>query len=301
MDRAVKATGLEFFVTPKEYVLLNSTTEAVKLEDAGECFWIPPRSKIVRQHPKSASDPQYREVPHSMIGPEGRLIPGTLIIRDKIEKDISGAEYVKFNAALAIKTRLGIDPETGTYTGPLAMRGISVVPPKADLETIRKIDREGISRWKRWQYRDAMAMVCAHDSKNAKRKAAGMEPQPKDDKLMRAEILLKQLEEEERARLEKEFTEISQVPAGLEDTEYSLFSEPDFREKEVDLAPPVEETPAPEPEKVMVASPKVEKGNLIPEELVSLLESNPKAMKLLRSKYNIRKRHYDTKKDRVTG
>jgi len=110
---------------------------------------------------------------------------------------------------------------------------------------------------------------------------------------------LKELETDERARLEREFTEIVQVPAGLEDAEYALFSESEtgiqgLPEEEEKVVESVEAAPMDEPEPPKKAEPKAVKASAgveTPEEIVNRLVNNPKAMALFKFKYNVRKRH----------
>jgi hypothetical protein len=294
--------GLEFMVQPKEYILLNSTDEEIILQHHGETRRIPPRNKVVKKHHK------YPDVPCSMRDAQGRYIPGTLTLSDIVIPNSLGGAEVVWNAAEAIKERLGIDINTGTYTSALALRGVSVVPPDASIELIRRIDADGIERWKKFRIRQAAALVATYDSRNEKRKAEGLSPLAPDEKYMRAEAALNQLRAEEAIRLKEEFTKITQIELAPE-PDNEMFEDPEvgtsvLLTSEVQEAPPasVDDTPIPVAEAAaeLTGEPTPPAlrtvDSLSAMEKLQLLEDDPKAIRALRIKYNVRKRSYAKRK-----
>lgn len=274
--------GLDFMIQPKEYVLLNSTDEEIIMQHHGETRRIPPRNKVVKPHKK------YTDVPHSMQDAQGRYIPGTLIIADIVAEGPMGGTQIVWQAAQAIKERLGIDTQTGTYTAAMALRGLSVVPPDADMELIRKIDADGIARWKKFRIRQAAALVANYDARNEKRKATGLGALAPDVQYLRAEAALNQLRSEEAKRLKDEFTKITQV---------ELAPEPDnemFEDPEPEQLPEIVQEVHGEPQVIVPAqdvgpAPRTV-DSLSALEKLDLLKADPKAMKILKVQYNLRRR-----------
>jgi hypothetical protein len=282
--------GLDFMIQPKEYILLNSTDMEIILQHHGETRRIPPRNKVIKKHKK------YSDVPCSMKDAKGRYIPGTLVIGDIVADAPMGGKEIVWQAAEAIKERLGIDTNTGTYTSAMALRGLSVVPPDADMELIKKIDADGVARWKQFRIREAAATIATYDDRNEKRRALGGSALPPDEKYLRAEAALKHLRSEEAARLIEEFSKISQVELAPEE-ENEMFEDPDplpeseaLREVADELAPPVVDAPTPEE---IPQPPNIHEMSAL--DKIKALEDDPKAMKAFKVKYNIRKRSYARK------
>jgi len=284
--------GLDFMIQPKEYILLNSTDEEIIMEHHGETRRIPPRNKVVRANPK------YSDVPKSMQDPQGRYIPGTLVVSDIVASNEMGGNSVVWSAAEAIKIRLGIDTNTGTYTSIMALRGLSVVPPDASIELIRKIDADGIKRWKKFRIRQAAALIAAYDARNEKRKAHDLPAIAPDEKYLRAEAALAHLRSEEAKRLKDEFTKIVQVELAPE-SDHAMYEDPEAGMSTLDV--PDDNTPEPEPAVVppltvdQLPKPRTI-DTLSAMEKLQLLEEDPKAVKALKAKYNIRKRAYAKRK-----
>lgn len=240
----------------REFVVHNATDEQVVITYDAETRWIPPVNQITYPHPK------FTDTCHSAKDSNGDWIPGTLILRDVYnEKDLGefGESRSLWSAANAIKHALGIDVRTGQADSDYAKRGLSVMPPNPEPETVAAIVADGRDRYEEWRIKQARETVDSYDDKNAARARVSMNPVPAGQDYHKAAAILKAYDEKQK-RLAAE----SMASMELRNLPYEKAA------PQAEPAPVVQETAAPSLR-----------------EQVEALVNNPEAMKLLKDDYRM--------------
>lgn len=213
MGHVSKKATAAFIQKPQEFVLLNSTNSDIYFEWHAEKIVVPAADRICPKHPKYvAGDQNYADVRHSAMTKDGKYIPGTLVVRDRIRDGEFGARIVEWSAAEAIQTKLGIDTETGEYTGAYALRGLSLLPEDLDDEAVAEIAAEGRLRWEEWEVRTASEIVQEENIRQDSYKKAGKTATPAAPHVEQAAAFLKVVAERRQVSM-RELLGIPDQPA----------------------------------------------------------------------------------------
>lgn len=120
---------------------------------------------------------------HADTDADGDLIPGSYVVEDEFEAIPEiGDEVLIWDAVKAVRHVLGIQPASdGTLsvaTSPYALGGLSILPRHSTKEQWKAAAAAGEKRAFVVEVENARTFIASIDEKNAKRKAAGMDPVP---------------------------------------------------------------------------------------------------------------------------
>lgn len=270
---------VEFRVPKRQFILHNAGPEPVELRYGGETKVVPPSTEVIYPHP------QYPEMFASGKDADGDYIPGTIQLEDIYEKDpVTGAEKLIWDCWEAAKHCLGLDPRTGEALGKQAARGTSLIPQGASKEDIAEISAAGRLRYEDFRIGEARAVVAAHDEDNARRRRQGHIEIPGDSSYEQALMVLAAASERQKRKVAQIFGDPVQVvaPETGEATRLEA-AEPDADGLETFIREQLTN------EAHKMALEDETKTLADASALVERLEQDPKIMKALRAKYQMRK------------
>lgn len=167
------------FAPQREFMIHNASDDEIVLGYDGETFTIPSADQVVEPHHKFA------DTFCSGRDSVGNLIPGTLIVRDKIDDrnanaDLEGnrARGDRWDAAAAVRHCLGVDPKTKIPGSVWYERGISLLPIGATPDLVKATQKAGAARWEKFRLHNDRELVNSVMAKSAKEKALGFYPTP---------------------------------------------------------------------------------------------------------------------------
>lgn len=120
-----------------------------------------------------------------VIDSDGDPIPGTVVVKDifnEFDTD-TGEVILKYNAEAAVRSFLGLPPigsrtaiDLKTAKGHLVDAGLTLLPKTPTKAYVRSILEDAQVRVDRYTYTMSQDILMAHESKNVKRREAGMAP-----------------------------------------------------------------------------------------------------------------------------
>jgi len=186
MSNLIPPSLMGMLQLPREFLVLNPTDESIACGYDGENFVVPACDEVL--HP----DPKNPDVPHSGFSSLGQLIPGTLVVKDKIgpRAMCDGGRGDGWSAAQALTHCLGLDPKTGTSTGPYAKKGLSLLPMNPDPQLVEATRSAGRERYDIFMLAWAREHVNGYNERQAKHRSLGLYPEPLPQSYERAKALL---------------------------------------------------------------------------------------------------------------
>lgn len=183
MSSAATIQALEnipgLFTPQREFCIHNSSDEPIALCYDGDDFVVPAFNEVQKPHPK------YPEVFHSMQDAEGNFIPGTLVIRDKIENRNANADLLgkdsrgdRWDSAAAVRHCLGVDLKSKQPSSAWWNKGISLLPIGATPDVIKAAVKDGRERWAKFQLVSDRELVNSFAARTSKEKQLGLLPMP---------------------------------------------------------------------------------------------------------------------------
>jgi hypothetical protein len=209
---------------------------------------------------------------------DGDWVPGSLVLRDVLQLFMNGQEGQVWSAANAIRHALEIDVKSGVATGKYAERGISMLPPTPSKDMVRRVAEEGRRRFEAWRLKQAKEVLEAYETRIAALKSAGHAPIPLGPDYDRARAILEASREVERDKYKPLV-----APAKPEPQAPLPF--PIYQATETESEPVTDEQLA----NLIAGKIQAKSPALDAQALVSQLLSDPLAMKLLKTKYKVRK------------
>jgi hypothetical protein len=260
------------FLSPvREFSLHNATDEPILIMFCGETRIIPACDQVTYPHPK------FDDVCHSAKDADGDWIPGSLVIRDMVRMYLNNQEGDVWSAANAIKHALEIDVSSGEATGKYAQRGVSMLPPTPTKEQVAHIAAAGRRRYEAWRVQWAREICQGYEGRIAALKASGHAPIPLGPDYDRARAIL-------------------EVAGQAEKSKYTGLTLPQPPVQPIYQPVPVEEESVSTEELAEMLAEKfkalVPSGQGEAPDVRSLVEqviNSPAAMKLLKTKYKVRK------------
>ena len=158
---------ISFAPARKSFVLHNSKDREIETMFNGNMMTLPPRHLLHLHRAETDAD--------------GDLIPGTYVVEDIYTfSEALGAEILTFDAEKAVVHILGIrrrpDGSAHELTSNFARGGLSLFPRHPKKEHWMAIAKMGEERAFVAAVQNARVTIDEYDEKNARRKAAGMEP-----------------------------------------------------------------------------------------------------------------------------
>lgn len=186
MSNAIPQTLVSMLQLPREFLVLNPTDEAIACGYDGESFTVPANDQVLMPNPKAP------EMPHSGVDSLGNLIPGSLVVKDKIgpRAMCDGGRGDGWSAAQALTHCLGLDPKTGGATGPFADKGLSLLPMNPDPQLVDATRTAGRARYEVFLLAWAREHVNGYNERQAKHRSLGLYPEPLPQSYERAKALL---------------------------------------------------------------------------------------------------------------
>ena len=270
---------VEFKVPKRQFILQNSGPEPIELQYGGENKILPPAGITI--YP----DARYPETFHAGKDADGDWIPGTLELMDMYEVDsLSGTETLKWDSWEAVKHCLGLDPRTGEASGRQAARGVSLIPQNSTKEVIAEIAAAGRTRYEDFKIGEARSIVGAHDEDNARRRRQGHMEIPGDSRYEQALMVLAAASARQKRKVAELFGEPVQVvsPETGEATRLEA-PEPD----EEGLTAFIQEQLTNEANKMALEDESKTQADAA--EMVDRITKDPKLMKELRARFQMRK------------
>ncbi len=179
-----------FIDAPRKYVILNSSPEAIWLDSQSYFVVVPPRDSIIPEgeafNAFSYKDPT-----------TGEYVPGSVVATDIFTRGEFGERELVFDVVKAIKDCLGQD----LVSGPLAKRGLSVVPLDTTQESIEILMQEGVSRWQQHRVMVAKEAMRAEQEKLLKHQKLGLPAPPPSPDVEELAIFLQEFAAAQRQRI----------------------------------------------------------------------------------------------------
>jgi hypothetical protein len=247
----------QFAEHKQEFVLYNASDDPIEFSYQGETRIVPGRFDVAPIHPK------FKDVPHSAEGPDGKLVPGTLVISDVLESyGRVGGQTVGWSAKEAIKYVLQID-SAGNPSGPYFQRGLTLLPKDFTLDDVEALRREALPRIMSFEISRAKTIIAYYEEKNKIRKSLNLGEEPKGQDYVNAQMILDAAKEKSFEKARRAFEEPK------EDADLDLLS---FAK-----------------EKLLATAKKLsaELGKE-PEELAEELATDPEILAKIKEKYNER-------------
>lgn len=189
---AVAATSRTFIEAPRSYVLLNASPDAIIFDSQSYFILVPPRGEVIPYE----QPPRFNSI--SLIDDAtGDYVPGSVVINDLFIKGEFGEQVLIYDVVKAIKDCLGQD----LVSGPLAKRGLSVMPLDASQELIDALGREGASRWEVHRIENAKAAVRAEQEKLDRFRKLGLPAPPPAPDVEEQALFLQEVAARQRARI----------------------------------------------------------------------------------------------------
>lgn len=208
----------------RSYTLHNAKAKRVEVMYIGNMMTLPAANEI---HDRKADTDA-----------DGDKIPGTYVIEDIYQYIPEfGDEVLLFDSAKAVAHILGLhrgsDGKVTEASSPFAVGGISLLPRHATKDQIRVVAEAGGKRAWLTRVRNAQDTIAAIDEKNARRKAAGMEPVHGGREWDQAKALVDQYNEILRQDARAELVSAPETDAAIdEETEIAAIS----RAKAIELS-----------------------------------------------------------------
>jgi hypothetical protein len=191
LSSSVAATSRTFIEAPRSYVLLSASPDPIWFDSQGFMLVVPPRGEIIPE-----GDPHFQN--SSLYDTAtGDYVPGSLVIKDVFTQGEFGEQVLLFDVVFAIKSLLGVD----LVSGPLAKRGLSVMPLDASQEMIDALSREGHSRWEVHRIENAKAAVRAEQDKVDRHRKLNLPVPPPSPDVEEQALFLQEVAQRQRARI----------------------------------------------------------------------------------------------------
>lgn len=259
----------------REFILHNPGIEPIEMCFGGETRVVPPANVV------EEPDPNRKHKAYSGKDADGDWIPGTIVFKDIYEYDeLSQGDRLLWDAWWAVKSLLGVDPNTQEATGPYALRGVSLIHPGATKEEIKEIAAAGRLRYEDFKVGAARAMVATHEEDNKRRAKFGQPEVPGDAAYEEALLILAGARNRQKQKLDAVLGNKTQV---LEAPENAGFFAPGPSVVE----PQVDEDAFNEFVKEAVAEAAAKTNVADRHAFVDKFLSDPENMKILRSRFKM--------------
>lgn len=164
----------------QKFLLINSSPEQVVLRWGGLQLTLPPTDAV--GHRPGMYD-------------NGKHIPGSYLIQDAYTFNADGTippngSPPNWLATEAIRSLLGINPNTGEAISPFAMKGISVMAEAPTEEMVEAVKSEGRIRYEQFQWDWANETVTGYEVARDKAATAGVNARPPGQDYHRAMAIL---------------------------------------------------------------------------------------------------------------
>lgn len=203
----------ELVRTVSKYTLFNPTSKWIEFSFEGETRRVPPYNEVAFPHPKAATDPGFRDVPHSAQYADGKFIPGTLEIWDLNRNPWTpnsmfggdgGQGSQPWSAIQAIIQTLGIPVDSrgetsGEMTSKYSERGLCLLPKNPTRELVEQIAETGRAKWKKFQEECAQHTVESYKAQADSFKVKGLNPPPPGDDYYEALAILEAVNERRKS------------------------------------------------------------------------------------------------------
>lgn len=152
----------------KEFVLVSARIEDVKIQWGGETVVVPGRAKVILPHPK------YSDVRHSYVNPAtGKMVPGTMVIRDIIVTGELQEREVRWDSASLILNKIGQD-----FEQEFGKRGIAWVEVGAEREELMEVFRQAKAKFEESIVFESQTILWERQQQEKKYASSNMPPPP---------------------------------------------------------------------------------------------------------------------------
>lgn len=187
----------DLFSPPREFAIYNPSEAPVEFGYDGEQRTIPGRDTVIQPDPR---DPLRC---HSCIDTDGRLVPGTLVLRDVFSPKglADGGRTEMWSAAAAIRERLGLNPNTGAGSGSYHEKGISLISTRPSPDEVASVKADANARHEQFLIKWAAHLQEDIATRGQAHKAVGMNyvmTPTQHMELAKAEAILKVAEQKYR-------------------------------------------------------------------------------------------------------
>jgi len=213
---------IKFGSPSREFYLHWANTKSRDFMWAGTIVTFPPVNSV-------GPDPVYYD--------DGDPIPGTVVIRDIWgELDLeSGEQRLVYNAESAVRAALGLPPigskapvDFRKANSPLARAGLSVLHVKPSKREIHDLIQDKQVTVDRYEFDRSNEIIDAWDSKNARRKAAGMEPVNGDFEYQQAKIYVETYNNRLRDLYKRD---VQEAPIGDDELQFAIWAKAQLLEQ----------------------------------------------------------------------
>lgn len=193
------------FVKPQEeFVLLNSSTEAIEFRYDGYTMTVPARDQVL-------DDPRHQAARDS----EGNIIRGSIVVHDipnyrtRLIRSDDGLSYrtepYHWIARDALRNALGIDPKSGTIASLEAHRGLSLLPTNPTPVQVAEADAAGKIRAEKWEEHKALSILASFQAKVDAEKSRGLSASIPSEEVLDAKVKVDHLNAKRRREYAKKY------------------------------------------------------------------------------------------------